>query len=335
MKPLLTTIAVLAAAGGYGLKRRHGRLTDVAPDLRHPQLYIPMSIRDDTTLRMGRKMMAAMPAGAVADGVEVRTESIPTDDGPTIDLVIYEPGERSAPSGALLWIHGGGLVMGNAELGNALCSRFAAELGMLVVSVDYRLAPEHAFPAGLHDCFDALSWLHDHSEALGVDTDRIAVGGDSAGGGLAACLAQLAHDRGGPEICFQLLQYPMLDDRTPLRDDLTSILWTTTSNQFAWTAYLGHPPSEDESRPYASAARRADLAGLPPAWVGVGGIDLFHDECVDYVHRLRDAGVEVELHVEPGMYHAAEQLAPTAPAMVDFRNRMVDALGNGVSASRL
>ncbi len=220
--------------------------------------------------------------------------------------------------------------MGSPESGHALCSRFAADLGILVVSVDYRLAPEDPFPAGLDDCYDVLTWIHDHASDLGVDVDRIAVGGDSAGGGLAACLAQLAHDRGGPPICFQLLQYPMLDDRTPRTEGHDALVWSATSNRYSWSAYLGHPAGRLEPPPYAAAARRTDLTGLPSAWIGIGDIDLFHDEAVDYAQRLGDSGVEVELHVEPGMYHAAELFAPDAASMQQFRERMVTALGAAV-----
>ncbi len=327
MKSLVAVTAALAVAG-YGLSRRHRRVASAAPELRSPQLYVPLSVRSDAAMRVGRKLMAARPAEPLADGVESRTDELPaTDDRPAIPVVVYEPADHQAPSGALLWIHGGGLVMGSPESGRGLCSRFAADLGIVVVSVAYRLAPEDPFPAGLDDCFDALTWMHDHAAELGVDTDRIAVGGDSAGGGLAACLAQRALDLDGPPICFQLLQYPMLDDRTPRTDDHDALIWSASSNRYAWSAYLGHEAGQHEPPLYAAAARRADLAGLPPAWVGIGDIDLFHDEATDYVERLRDGGVEVELHVEPGMYHAAELFAPDAPSMRRFRDRMVAALG--------
>lgn len=334
MKLLLTATAVLAAAAGYGLSRRHRRVTSAAPELRNPQLYVPLSLRSDTSLRVGRKLMAARPAEPAADGVDLHSDEVPaTDVRPAVPVVVYDPETREALSGALLWMHGGGLVMGSPDSGHALCSRLAAELGILVVSVDYRLAPEDPFPAGLDDCFDALTWIRDHASDLGVDVDRIAVGGDSAGAGLAACLAQLTHDRGGPSVCFQLLQYPMLDDRTPSTDGHDAMVWSATSNRYAWSAYLGQPAGQHEPPPYAAAARRIDLAGLPPAWIGIGEIDLFHDEAVDYAQRLGDAGVEVELHVEPGMYHAADVFVPEAPSMLQFRDRMVTALGAGLSST--
>jgi len=334
MKPLLTVTAVLAAAAGYGLSRRHRQVASAAPELRNPQLYVPLSLRSDRSLRVGRTLMGARPADPLADGVEMRTDELPaTDLRPAVPVVVYEPADHQAPSGALLWMHGGGLVMGSPESGHALCSRLAASHGVVVVSVDYRLAPEDPFPAGLDDCVDALAWIHDHASDLDVDVERIAVGGDSAGAGLAACLAQRAHDEGGPSICFQLLQYPMLDDRTPRSDDEDAMVWSAASNRYAWSAYLGHPAGEQDPPAYAAAARRTDLTGLPPAWIGIGDIDLFHDEAVDYARRLGDAGVEVELHVEPGMYHAADVFVPEAPSMVQFRERMVTALGAAVSST--
>ena len=243
-------------------------------------------------------------------------------------VFVYEPEERSRPSGALLWIHGGGYVIGDPAAEHTVCSRYARELGIVVVTPGYRLAPEHPFPAGLEDCYAALRWLHDHADELGIDRTRIAVGGESAGGGLAAALAQLAHDRGEVPVCFQLLIYPMLDDRTALdRDRAPTLVWTPRSNVFGWTAYLGHPPDQREDRPYAVPSRRADLSGLPPAWIGVGSIDLFHDEDVAYAERLRAAGVACQVETVPSMYHGAFSLAPAAAVTAEtFRSRATAAL---------
>lgn len=329
----LTAILVLALAAlaGLGLVRRHRRLAAVAPELRHPMLYFPMSLRSDLMLRVWRSLFARA-ATPVAAGVRVRTESVPAADGrPAVRVLVYERGDRARPSGALLWIHGGGLVLGTPERCHEVCSRFAAALGIAVVSVDYRLAPEHPLPAALDDCYAALEWLHARTDVLGIDPSKVAIGGQSAGGGLAACLAQVAHDRGGPALAFQILQYPMLDDRTTLRTELDALVWTNASNRFGWSSYLGHPVRETEDRPYASAARRSDLRSLPPAWIGIGDIDLFHDECIDYANRLREAGVACELHVVPGMYHGAEQFAAMAPAMRTFLERMASALGRAIA----
>jgi acetyl esterase/lipase len=325
MKRTASLAAAFTVAAGYALARRRRRISQVAPELRHPMLYVPMSLRNDMSLRVGRRLPA--PAGVMAEGVDVRDEFVPGNAAQSdVRVIVYERKDRTQPSAALLWIHGGGLVMGTAESGNQLCSRFAAELGIVVISVDYRLAPEHPFPAGLDDCYTALCWARESADRLGIDQARIAVGGDSAGGGLAACLTQLALDRNGPPICFQLLQYPMLDDRTALRTDDGAFVWTNTSNRYSWAAYLGHPVTAIEPRPYASAARRDNLVGLPPAWIGIGDIDLFHAESIDYADRLRSAGVPCDLHVVPGMYHGAEHFVPEAPSMHELLQRMTDAL---------
>ena len=204
-------------------------------------------------------------------GVTISSRDVP--DGQ--EAFLYEPIGRTHPTGALLWIHGGGMILGHPEGDHDLCSRIARDLGILVVSVRYRLAPEHPFPAGFDDCFAALRWLHDNATDLGVENSRIAVGGSSAGGGLAAAVAQKAHDEGVP-LRFQLLLYPMLDDRTVLLRDTEGrgrITWTPRSNAYAWTCYLGHPPGAVEPPPYAAPARREDLTGLAPAWIGVGNLD--------------------------------------------------------------
>lgn len=325
-------LGAAALAGGIAVGRLAGRkrplVAAVSPALRNPVLYLPMDLTSDAALKVGRRLIERPTP--VRPGVRCTHRSIAGQDGaPNVPVVLYERPDREGPTGALVWIHGGGMVMGSPASAHAFCSRVADELGVLVVSVDYRLAPEHPFPAGLDDCYAALRWVHDDAPALGIDVDRIAVGGDSAGGGLAATLAQRARDVGGPALAFQLLVYPMLDDRTVLRaeaDGLDALIWTARSNRYAWTAYLGHAPSLAEERPHAAGARCGELAGLPPAWIGVGDIDLFHDEDVAYAQRLLDVGVPCDLHVEPGMFHGADAVLPSNPAMVALRDRMVAAL---------
>ncbi len=333
LRRLAVPAAVLLAAGAIGrsVLRRRPAVEPVADDLRSPVLYLPLSLRSERVLRAVRSMPAPVPQ--TPPDVVVGSRAIPTDSGDQLRLVTYERADRPRPTAALLWIHGGGMVLGVPEQGHPLCGRWAEELGILVVSVDYRLAPEHPFPGGLDDCYAALRWLHDEAHALDVDPERVAVGGDSAGGGLAAALSQMARDRGGPGICFQLLEYPMLDDRTVLRADHAgtgAFVWTPASNRFAWTAYLGRPPVAGEAPRYAAPARTQDLSGLPPAWVGVGALDLFHAEDVDYADRLRSAGVACELHVEPGMYHGADAVRATAPTSTRFRDLMTTALAAGL-----
>ncbi|MCC5950997.1 MAG: alpha/beta hydrolase [Acidimicrobiia bacterium] len=314
-----------AAAAAVGLRRRHAAVAAVRPELRSPALYLPVSVGSERSLRVLRTLMAARPSPT--DPATMTTDHRTTDG---VRVLLHQRPDRQRPSPAVLWLHGGGTVMGRPEGSTAICSRMAAELDALVVNVDYRLAPEHPFPAGLDDCMSALRWIHDHAKEYGIDPSRIAVGGESAGGGLAAAVTQRAVDEGGPELCFQALVYPMLDDRTVLRADhggRGTFIWTPASNRFAWTAYLGHPPTSAPERPYAAPARRADLSGLPPAWIGAGELDLFLDEDVDYATRLEAAGVPCELRLEPGTYHGADALLPDRGPSREFRDHMVATMG--------
>src|SRR5262245_50610336 len=231
-------------------------------------------------------------------------------------LRLYVPDEQSGAG--LLWIHGGGMVMGAPRQDDRVCAHTAALLGMTIASADYRLAPEHPFPIPQQDCMAVWTWLQSNASDLGVDPERIAIGGGSAGGGLAASVANTLHDAGGIQPVGQWLLYPMLDDRTALRTDLDSInhfVWNNTSNRFGWTALLRGTttPGAADVPSAAAPARRGDLTGLPPAWIGVGDIDLFHDEDVEYARRLADAGVPVTLTVLPGAPHGFETLATKVP----------------------
>lgn len=226
---------------------------------------------------------------------------------PALRVVVVRPRERHAKSPVVLHFHGGGYVAGLPEMARPTLATFAAELGSVVVSVDYRLAPETPFPGALDDAYAALAWLHAHADALDIDATRITVSGDSAGGGIAAGLALLARDRGEFAIAFQHLVFPGLDDRTCFRTDLSPMvgefIWTQASNAYAWSALLGSTPGGPDVSPYAAPARAADLAGLPPACIQVGALDLFVEEDIDYARRLLAAGVPCELHVYPGAPH--------------------------------
>jgi acetyl esterase/lipase len=226
-------------------------------------------------------------------------------------LRLYRPAGSTDVAPALLWIHGGGYVMGAARQDDGLCRRFRSKLGITVASVEYRLAPEHPFPAALEDCYSALSWL---ATAPTVDPARVAIGGASAGGGLAAALALLTRDRGEIELALQLLVYPMLDDRSPCSAPHHEYrLWSPRSNRFGWAAYLG---ATDPN--VAVPARRDDLTGLAPAWIGVGTCDLFHDEDVAYAERLRSAGVPCDVELVPGAFHGFDRIASKAQVSQDF-----------------
>ncbi len=330
----------LMAAALYGV-RRYRAVREVAAALRAGWLYLPCIVPPVMPLpgcnraaaRIARRLLRRRTR--VRPGVSMRQVVIsePESDD-ELHAYLYEPTGRSEPSGALLWIHGGDLVVGHPEQDHELCSGLADQLEIAVLSVDYRLAPDHPFPASHDDCYAALRWLRHHAAALGVDPDRIAVGGASAGGGLAATVAQHAHDDRSP-VAFQLLVYPMLDDRTTLRPRdrrLGRIAFTPAMNRYGWSSYLGRRPSFADPGRYAAASRRSNLSGLPAAWIGVGSLDLVHDEAVSYAHRLQDAGVACQLHVEPGMYHGADVgLSASVSSMRLFRERMATALGAGLA----
>ncbi len=225
---------------------------------------------------------------------------------------VYRPSVIRSPA-ALLWIHGGGFVIGRAVQNDRFCGATARELGIVVVSVEYRKAPGHPFPAALDDCAAGWAWIQREAAALRIDPGRVAVGGESAGGGLAASLVQRLFDEGGTLPAAQWLFCPMLDDRTAAHRELDAIghfVWNNRLNRFGWRSYLGREPGEASPPAYAAAARRDDLAGLPPAWIGVGDIDLFCEEDRAYGERLRASGVEATLDVVPGAPHGFEVWAP-------------------------
>ena len=251
-----------------------------------------------------------------------RARPVPRDGVEVVDhaeagvpVRVYRP-TAVRSGGALLWLHGGGLLVGRPAMDDDRCVRWARELGLVVASVDYRLAPEHPFPAALDDAHAAWTWLQGAAVQLEVDPARVAVGGGSAGGGLAACLAQRLRDAGGAQPAAQLLVYPMLDDRTAARRELDGaghLMWTNRSNRFGWSAYLGGAPGAPSAPTYAVASRCTDLEGLPPTWIGVGALDLFLAEGRDYAARLEAAGVATELVEVPGAPHGFDAVAPDVP----------------------
>jgi triacylglycerol lipase len=205
-------------------------------------------------------------------------------------------------------MHGGGYVAGSAASMTPLHQQLANELHCAIVSVEYRVAPETAFPGAIEDCYAGLSWTYSNARDLGIDAAWIGVMGESAGGGLAAALALMARDRGEVPLAFQHLIYPMIDDRTCVLDDphpfTGEFIWPAHNNRFGWTALLGHEPGRADVSPYAAAARASDVSRLPPTFIGTGALDLFLEENLEYARRLTRAGVPVELHVYPGAFHA-------------------------------
>lgn len=288
----------------------------INPQLRRVYQYLPaIPFHNRFTQRMLRLIMRLTGRARLADGVKVEKIQI----GPA-SLWVYRPQEGTSGAG-MVWMHGGGFVIGAASQDDGICSNYAHDLKLVVVSVEYRLAPEFPFPAALDDCFAAWEWLLEHADDLSLDPARIAIGGESAGGGLAACLVQRILDSGGVQPAAQLLFYPMLDDRTALNRELDSIkhpLWNNHNNRGGWTAYLGHDPGQPTETAYAVAARREDLSGLPPAWIGVGDIDLFFEENRLYAERLNSAGVSCDLHQVPMAPHGFQMVVPQAQISRDF-----------------
>jgi acetyl esterase/lipase len=286
------------------------KLDLVDPELRRSVARMP---RLPIRWRWGRHVVRALVRrrglGEPVEGVDVRDVK---DIGQGQDIRVYSPAGGGSGA-ALLWVHGGGYVIGDVVQDDAFCSATAHELGIVVVSTNYRLAPEHPFPAALDDTFAAWQWLQQSAADLGVDQELIVVGGASAGAGLAACLAQRLHDARGAQPVGQWLFSPMLDDRTAARRELDRVrhrVWNNAANRTGWGAYLGAGPGGPRTPDYAVAARRTDLSGLPPAWIGVGDIDLFTDECRTYAERLRAAGVDCAFDLVPGAPHGFEVWAP-------------------------
>lgn len=282
----------------------------VHPELRRAFRFVPNPpIRQAWLLwvmqwRLWRLFAQRMPAG-------VRREYVRIAEGAAVH--VYRPAAERPSRPALLWIHGGGMVVGGAAQDHARCVAVVRHLDAVVVSVEYGLAPRDRFPAALEDCHAAWEWMVANADRLGVDPARISVGGQSARGGLAAGLVQRLVDQGGVLPVAQWLFCPMLDDRTAADRGLDAVrhfLWDNVSNRVGWTAYLGVDPGAETLPDYASPARRTDLTGLPPAWIGTGDIELFYEEDRRYADALRRAGVACVLDTVPGAPHAFESIQP-------------------------
>ncbi len=278
--------------------------------------------------KMFADMAAMMPP---VEGVETRDRFVPGPEGcPNVGVRIYTPEGNTDPMPGMLWIHGGGYIVGDLEADDHTMKQISSSVGCVIVSVNYRLAPENPFPAPIEDCYAALRWMVDAGAGLNIDNARIAVGGGSAGGGLAAGLAIYARDKAEVDLAFQLLIYPMIDDRnvTPSSHAITDPrTWDREKNLFAWRAYLGKAADADNISPYASASRAKDLSGLPPAYIAVGELDLFLDEDIEYAQRLLQAGVPTELHVYPGAPHGFDALASASVSrrFIEERNNALKA----------
>lgn len=305
------------------INRTHPELRDVLLQL--PKFYLPED------LELARRNQP--PASRKSEHVSIHEQKIKGKDDNEITVRIYEPkSDDIAERPALLWIHGGGYVMGHPRDDDNLCQEIAETVGCIIFSPDYRLAPEHPYPAGLEDCYSTLLWIEQSAASYKVDLSRVAIGGASAGGGLTAALALLARDRGGPKICFQMPLYPMIDDRnvSPSSHEITHpAVWNRRNNIAAWNMYLGEGERKEVS-PYAAPIRAENLAWLPPMYTCVGQLDPFRDETIEYVMRMAEAGVDVEFHLYPGCYHAFELAVPDAEISKRARSEYIGALSRAL-----
>jgi acetyl esterase/lipase len=270
------------------------------------------AVGDVATRRVALEAMMAQTAAMQPTPADVTVTDFHAvaGDGTKVLLRWYAK-DGAAPGSAALYLHGGGMILGSVALYDAPIARYVSASGVPMLAVDYRLAPEHPDPTPVEDVYTGLKWLHDHAAELGVDPARIAVMGDSAGGGLAAGVTVLARDRGGPAVARQILVFPMLDDRTTTPDPelVPFATWNYEDNATGWSALLGARAGGADVSPYAAAARAADLTGLPPTYLEVGQLDIFRDEDLDYARRLGAAGVDVEFHLHPGVPHEFDTFA--------------------------
>jgi acetyl esterase/lipase len=278
-------------------------------------------------------LIAPLNAQVDTDGLTITDHEIPGPEGaPAVSVRVYARDTDAPPAGrpALLDIHGGGFCSGNIDMEHAFAAQVARTLDAVVVCVEYRLAPEHPFPAGVEDCYDALRWLHRDAAALGIDAARVAVGGQSAGGGLTAATVLLARDRGGPPVCFQFLGIPELDHRLETASMCAFVdtpMWHRPNAEISWRNYLGG--NVTDVSPYASPAIATDLRGLPPAYVTTMEFDPLRDEGILYALRLMEAGVSVELHSFPGTFHGSAMI-PTAAVSRRASAELMVALRRGL-----
>ena len=244
---------------------------------------------------------------------------------PEIGLRIYRPVSKEGKLPGIYYIHGGGMVLGSVEGEDMVAAMLCETVNAVVVSVEYRLAPENPHPALVEDCYTGIVWTCNNANILGIEASRIAIYGGSAGGGLTLATSLMARDRGFPDICFQMPIYPMIDDRneTPSSNEITDVgIWDREANLEAWNWYLGGKAADA----YAAPARAEDLSGLPPTFIDVGEVDLFRDEDIFFANRLLQSGVPTELHVYPGSYHASEIFAPEAELSKRIWESRIDAL---------
>lgn len=305
----------------------------VNPELVETLNAFPGLVLDAEVLPEVREAMAAGNVPLEQTDVSIEVLAIQGYDGEDIKIRVYKPTkEIEGKLPGFLWIHGGGYVLGTAEADDALCVNIVNTADCVVVSVDYRLAPEHPYPTPIEDCYSALCWLVNNADDLDVDTDKIGVGGLSAGGGLTAALTLLARDRQFPKVHIQFPLYPMIDDsnNTPSANEITDgMIWNQKLNDAGWKMYLGDLHGAEDIPVYAAPARATDLSNLPTTYTFIGQLDPFRSETLTYVSKLAEAGIDVEFHLYPGGYHSFEILNPTSKIGQKASNEFLNAIKDG------
>jgi len=275
-----------------------------------------------------------MMQSETSDKIVISEVKITNDHGNSLmSLRIFKPADMKGVLPGLLWLHGGGYIVGMPSMDDGLCERFVLEAGCVVVAPDYRLAPQHPYPAAINDCFESLEWMKANANSLGIDGSNIAVGGASAGGGLTAALALMTRDKKGPEISFLMPLYPMINDKCDTVSNQTidhPKVWSKEINELAWGAYLGDLNS-NEVPVYAAAARETNYNGLPPVYTCVGELDPFRDETIEYISNLTKAGVPTEFQLYPGCFHGFDMLVPNSEIALRAKNNFVNALKVGLN----
>jgi len=287
--------------------------------------------------KQGKARRASMPTPELPSTVSIadhNVDGLDGFDGLPLGVRVYTSNAGRSERPGFYWIHGGGLIQGDVSISDPWCAQVADELDAVVASVEYRLAPEFPYPIPLEDCYAGLIWFFEQATALEIDTTKIAIGGSSAGGGLAAGLALLARDRGKVQPCFQQLSAPMLDDRSETRSShmiTDTRIWNRASNAVGWNAYLSGNAWGDDVPAYAAPARATDLSGLPPAIITVGDLDLFVDEDVAFAQALLHAGIPTELHTYPGALHGSTGLVPESDISRRWRRDELAALDRALN----
>ncbi|MFI9273141.1 alpha/beta hydrolase fold domain-containing protein [Kitasatospora sp. NPDC052896] len=282
-------------------------------------------LTDIPATRQAVRALAESIASTIPDEPTVTAHEIhvPRAEAPAVPVLLLRPQDAPGPLPVIVWFHGGGQVLGFAAQDAPWLKQLCVALGCAVAAVDYRLAPETPAPGAAEDGYTAYRWISDNATDLGLDPSRVGLAGQSGGGGIAAATALLIRDRGAATPLFQLLMYPMLDDRnaTDSSREITDMgIWDRATNLLAWQAILGDRADTEDVTSYCAAARATDLAGLPPTFIGVGELDVFRDENLDYAARLRAHDVPVELHLYPGAYHAFDLFAPQSHLAESFRH---------------